>query len=467
MNTVTRFAPSPTGYLHIGSARTALFNFLYAKHTNGKFLIRVEDTDKKRSTSHATNAILSGLKWLGLDHDDSITYQTNNIDEHVKTANDLISKGHAYYCLEPLEKITKKREEYKLNGKVYQFQSEWRDKDISLKDIPEGASFVIRLKMPKENSTTIEDMVQGTVSVENSHLDDLVILRSDGTPTYMLAVVVDDHNSGVTHIIRGDDHLNNAFKQVQIYKAMGWKLPKYAHIPLIHGEDGTKLSKRHGAIGVEAYKEMGYLPDALNNYLMRLGWSHGDDEIICMKDAIQWFDACDINKAAARIDFSKMQYINAHYIANTSNEDLVRLITPFVNQNLLTKNNIEILQKGMNGLKTRAKTIKELACNAMFYLESDPITINSDANEIIKSADIELITKTYFTLEKLANWSEDDIKLTLKAFVKEQGVKLGQVAQVFRSMLTGSTTSPSVFEIMSTLGKNKSLRRINRFLVKN
>lgn len=463
MTIVTRFAPSPTGYLHIGSARTALFNFLYARHNKGKFLLRVEDTDKARSTKEATEAILEGLKWLNIDHDGEIIFQSKNIKRHQEIAEELVKIGKAYYCLAPLAEIQQKREEAQKAGKVYVFQSEWRDKDIQKEEIPANSKAVIRLKVSKEGNTSIDDLVQRKVTVENSELDDMVLLRSDGTPTYMLAVVVDDYDMGVTHVIRGDDHLNNAFRQIQIYKALGWEIPQYAHIPLIHGEDGAKLSKRHGAVGVGEYRNLGYLPEAVSNYLLRLGWSHGDDEIISREDAIKWFDLQDVNKAAARIDYNKMLHVNQHYILHAGNDYLIDLMKPLLKTDL-NQEKLAILHKGLKGLKVRAKTIPELAEQAAFYVSGEPISISDDAAALLSQMDKALFQDTFNALEKVENWDEETLKAALKEFVKAHNVKLGQIGPSIRAALTGSTNAPGIFEVMSVLGKAKSLLRIKNCL---
>jgi glutamyl-tRNA synthetase len=459
MTIVTRFAPSPTGYLHVGSARTALFNFLYARHNKGKVLLRIEDTDKARSTEELTNALLEGLEWLNINCDGEVIFQSNNIKRHQEVAEELVKIGKAYYCLTPLEDIQQKREKAQKEGKVYVFQSEWRDKNLQKDELPTNNKAVIRLKAPKEDSTTIADLVQGEVTVENNQLDDMVLLRSDGTPIYMLAVVVDDYDMGVTHVIRGDDHLNNAFRQIQIYKALDWKVPQYAHIPLIHGEDGARLSKRHGAVGVEQYRELGYLPEALSNYLLRLGWSHGDDEIISREDAIKWFDLKDVNKAAARIDYNKMLHINAHYIMHADNDYLIELMKPLLKTEL-NKEQLATLSKGLNGLKIRAKTILELAEQAAFYISDEPLSLNEDAANLLTQVDKKLFQEVFSVLDKVDNWDEETLKSALKALAKERNLKLGQIAPGIRAALTGTTNAPGIFEIMPILGKAKSLLRM-------
>jgi len=459
MGIVTRFAPSPTGDLHIGGARTALFNYLYAKHVGGKFRLRIEDTDQKRSKKEFEQSIINGLAWLDLHHDDEIVYQSQREKRHAEVAEKLVKLGHAYYCYTPLEDIQKIRKEYEEQGKVFQFQSEWRNK---IQEQKSDIKPVIRLKAPQEGSTSIDDMIQGKVTVSNTELDDMVLLRSDGTPTYMLAVVVDDYDMGVTHVIRGDDHLNNAFRQIQIYIGMGWKVPHYAHMPLIHAPDGAKLSKRHGALGLLHYKNEGYLPEALNNYLVRLGWGHGNDEIFSREQAIEWFDVKNINKNPARLDFAKMLHLNAHYIKNSDDKSLVKLIEPFLSTTLTTDDKA-ILAKGMPGLKLRAKTLIELADNAKFYVIPTPIKKSQEAKEIIQNFDKDIASELLKTLYDVDSWNEESIKTIVKNFAEQHGLKLGEIAQILRALLTGSTVSPSVFEIMDVLGKEKSVERLKDF----
>lgn len=453
MKVVTRFAPSPTGNLHIGGARTALFNFLYAKHNGGTFKLRVEDTDQKRSKKEFEGSIIDGMQWLGLQHDDEIVYQSKRSERHVDVVQQLLKKGHAYYCHTPLDEIQKKRAEFESQGKVYQFQSEWRDREPD----PSKTGGVVRFKAPEDGSTTIQDLVQGKVTVPNSELDDMVLLRADGTPTYMLAVVVDDYDMGVTHIIRGDDHLNNAFRQIHIYHAMGWNVPEYAHIPLIHGMDGAKLSKRHGALSVLDYQEKGYLPEAIFNYLLRLGWGHGNDEIISKEQAIEWFDIKNVNKSPAKLDFDKMMHLNGHYIKNSVNQDLISHLGD------LSDTQKAILKKGLEGLKKRAKTLVELKENAQFYLADEPIEVTAEAQEIIEGFDKEIYRSLVTSIRTTASWDEESLKDSIKTFAEERKMKLGQIAGVLRPVLTGSTVSPSIFEIMPALGKEKSIERLDRF----
>jgi glutamyl-tRNA synthetase len=453
MKIVTRFAPSPTGNLHIGGARTALFNFLYAKHNGGIFKLRVEDTDQKRSKKEFEESITEGMNWLGLQHDEETVYQSKRVARHVEVAQELLKKGHAYYCHTPLDEIQKKRAEFEAQGKVFQFQSEWRDRDPD----PSKTGGVVRFKAPNDGHTTIQDLVQGRVTVPNSELDDMVMLRSDGTPTYMLAVVVDDYDMEVTHVIRGDDHLNNAFRQIHLYHAMGWDVPEYAHIPLIHGIDGAKLSKRHGALSVLEYQEKGYLPEAMFNYLLRMGWGHGNDEIISKEQAIEWFDIKNVNKSPAKLDFDKMMHLNGHYIKNSDNEDLISHLGD------MSESQKNTLKKGLEGLKKRAKTLLELKENAQFYLADEPIEISAEAEEIIDGFDKEIYKAIVSEIKNATSWDEEILKELVKSFAEKHGMKLGQIAQVLRPVLTGSTVSPSIFEILPALGKEKSIERLSRF----
>jgi len=454
MTVVTRFAPSPTGFLHIGGARTALFSWLYARRHQGKFLLRIEDTDRERSSQAATDAIIEGMQWLGLQHDGDIVHQFQNTPRHREVAEQLLKEGKAYYCYTSIEELAALRE----HGKSY--DRYWRDKDSS--KAPEGIKPVIRLKAPLEGEVVIHDHVRGNIHVAATQLEDLVILRSDGTPTYNLAVVVDDHDMGVTHIIRGEDHITNAAKQIVIYQQMGWKVPEFAHIPLIHGADGAKLSKRHGALGVEAYREMGYLPEALRNYLLRLGWSHGDDEIISESEMIAWFNLEGIGKSPSRFDFAKLDNLNAHYIRESDNARLAGLILPLLAPKLaLPDNALALLTHAMNGLKQRAKTLNELAENALFYVTPRPIPLTEKAGAAL---DRELLTKLYGVLEGCTEWNEAALQNLAKHYAESTGIKLGVIAQPLRIALSGSTISPSVFDIMQVLGREESLARIKDLL---
>lgn len=458
MEVVTRFAPSPTGYLHIGSARTALFNYLFAKHNNGKFLLRIEDTDKQRSTKEATQGILSSLKWLGIDHDGEVVYQSQRESRHQEIADELVKNGKAYYCFSSQEEIAALRQKALENKEHFIFHSPWRDK--TPEHYPKDIKPVVRIKAPREGNTIVRDKLQGDVVVMNSHLDDMVLLRSDRTPTYMLAVVVDDHDMGITHIIRGDDHLNNASRQQLIYQAMEWHVPVMVHIPLIHGPDGAKLSKRHGALGVESYQEMGYLPEALNNYLLRLGWSHGDSEIISNSQAIEWFTIEGLGKSPARLDFAKMKHLNAHYLRQYNNMELAEIIynaLPKLSDK--SKNNIYL---ALDSIKPRVELITELSDVAKIYIIDDEIKIEEGAAQIIKDADAALISQVAGTIEKIEEFSKDNIQTELTALASLMEMKLGELMKIVRAFVTGRVNSPSVFEVIEIIGKEQSLKRLYR-----
>ena len=463
MTVVTRFAPSPTGFLHIGGARTALFNWLFAKHHGGKYLLRIEDTDRARSTEPAIAAILDGLSWLGLDWDGDVTYQFSRAARHAEVARDMLAKGNAYHCYCSPQELDEMRAAQKAAGKPMRYDGRWRDRDP--KDAPPGVAPVIRLKAPQTGQTVIQDAVQGEVTVENSQLDDMILLRADGTPTYMLAVVVDDYDMGVTHVIRGDDHLNNAFRQLQIIKAMGWSEPVYAHIPLIHGSDGAKLSKRHGALGVDAYRDMGFLPAALRNYLLRLGWGHGDDEIISTAQAIEWFDLPGVGRSASRFDMVKLTNLNSHYIRATPDTELMPLVLPLIEAKIGSKVDpvgLQRIERGMNGVKQRSRTVVELADNLDFYARSGAPAIADDKARAQLTADAKgLLGKLAGALEaEAANWSEKQVEDAIRHFAESEGVKLGQVAQPLRVALTGSTASPGIFEVLAILGPVESKARL-------
>ncbi len=466
MSVVVRFAPSPTGFLHIGGARTALFNWLFARHNGGKFLLRIEDTDKERSTKEAIDAIIAGMEWLELEHDDEIVMQSARATRHAEVAHQLLKEGKAYQCFCTPEELEEMRAQAMAEKRSFRYDGRWRDRDTS--EAPKGAKSVIRLKAPLEGSTVIDDAVQGTVTVENKQLDDLVLLRSDGTPTYMLAVVVDDHDMGITHIIRGDDHLTNASRQALIYQALGWDIPQFAHIPLIHGPDGAKLSKRHGALGVDAYRDMGYLPEAMRNYLLRLGWSHGDDEIISTLQAVEWFNLDSIGKSPARFDFAKLNNLNGHYIREAGDKRLVGLTQPFIEERIkrkLTDLEIVRLTKGMNGLKQRAKTLIELADSALFYTWKTPLPINEKAQQLLTSTEAHpLLSGLVMLFEKQDYWDHQTLEEKIGDFAAVREVKLGTIAQLLRAALTGSTVSPSVFDMMTALGKEETLTRIRAVL---
>lgn len=459
---VTRFAPSPTGYLHIGGARTALYNWLYARRMGGKFLLRIEDTDRARSTEAAIEAILDGLRWLDLDWDGEEVYQFARAARHADVAHELIARGHAYRCFLTQAELTEMRASAEAEKRPFRIRSPWRDAPEA--DLPTDKPFVVRLKAPTDGSVTISDLVQGDVTVANAELDDMILLRSDGTPTYMLSVVVDDHDMGVTHVIRGDDHLNNAFRQLALIRGMGWPEPVYAHVPLIHGADGAKLSKRHGALGVAAYRdEMGYLPEAINNYLLKLGWGHGDDEIISRDQAIAWFDVKDVGRGAARFDFKKLENLNGHYIREAEDDRLGHIVQPRIEAHLgrtLAEAEMILLVRAMPVLKVRAKTTLEIAEGALFLFDNRPISMDEKAASLLNEEGIVLLSKAYDALRGQTNWDMVLLEEGVKAIATEAGVGLGKVAQPLRAALTGRGTSPGIFDVLVLLGREESLARI-------
>ncbi len=462
MSVVTRFAPSPTGFLHIGGARTALFNWLFARHHGGKFLLRIEDTDRARSTDEAVAAILGGLRWLELDWDGDAVSQFSRAGQHAAAANRLLDEGRAYRCYCSKEELAEMREAAKREKRPMRYDGRWRGRDTS--EAPAGVEPVIRFKAPVDGETMINDLVQGEVTVANAQLDDMILLRADGTATYMLAVVVDDHDMGVSHVIRGDDHLTNAFRQSQLYKALGWTIPEFAHIPLIHGADGAKLSKRHGALGVEAYREMGFLPDALCNYLLRLGWSHGDDEIISREQAIDWFALDGAGKAAARFDLDKLTNLNGHYMRSAGDERLAGLIIPLLEAQAgcdLDEAARGRILRGMGGLKERAKTVLELAENAAFYALTRPLPLSQKAAKILDKETRVRLQRLCRNFAALSTWSAADLEETVRQFAEDEELKLGKIAQPLRAALTGTTVSPGIFEVMEVLGKDEVLARLD------
>ncbi|MGE0422172.1 MAG: glutamate--tRNA ligase [Reyranellaceae bacterium] len=462
MNVVTRFAPSPTGFLHIGGARTALFNWLYSRHHGGTYLLRIEDTDRQRSTKEAIDAILDGLSWLGLHWDGEVVFQFARAQRHVEVAHQLLAAGKAYHCYATPAELETMREEARKAGKPIRYNGLWRDRDP--RDAPAGVKPVIRIKATQTGSTTVRDHVQGEVTVANDQLDDMVLLRADGTPTYMHAVVVDDHDMGITHVIRGDDHLNNTFRQLQVYEAMGWQAPEFAHIPLIHGADGAKLSKRHGALGVDAYRDMGYLPAALRNYLLRLGWGHGDDEIIPTEKAIEWFDIDDVGRAASRFDFAKLTNLNAHYLRETPDDELLRLVRPLIAKTLeapLSDVAQERIARGMNGVKQRTRTVVELAAGLVFYARVGAPPLDDKARALMTPEARGLLARVAAALEPVSvDWAESTLEAAVKAVAESAAVKLGQIAQPLRAALTGSTVSPGIFEVLAILGREEALSRL-------
>jgi glutamyl-tRNA synthetase len=461
MSVVTRFAPSPTGYLHIGGARTALFNWLFARHHGGLFRLRIEDTDRARSTDEAVNAIFGGLNWLGLDWDDTPVMQFSRAARHREVAEALQTSGAAYRCYATQEELDALRAQATANGQPFRYDGRWRDRDAA--DAPAGAPYVVRIRAPHDGEIVIPDLVQGEVRVACAELDDMVLLRSDGTPTYMLAVVVDDHDMGVTHVIRGDDHLTNAFRQALIYQGMGWDIPHFAHIPLIHGPDGAKLSKRHGALGVEAYRDMGYLPEAMRNYLLRLGWSHGDKEIMSMEQAIEWFDLPAVGRAPSRFDMAKLNHLNGHYIRERDDASLSALARPFIESTLghtLTEAQASLLLRAMPGLKPRASTLKELADNALFYFAHRPIVMNEKASALLNEQGKLTLKQALPALEQLEGWSHDPLLEAANGIAAGLGIKLGALMNPIRAAITGTTASPSMFEVMDLLGREESLARL-------
>ena len=470
MSVVVRFAPSPTGFLHIGGGRTALFNWLFSRHhqlhgDGGTFRLRIEDTDRLRSTPEAVAAIIDGLAWLGLEWDGEIVHQAARAARHAEIARQLLAAGQAYHCYCTPAELEAMREEARAQKRSVHIASPWRDRGPAA--APPGIAPVIRLKAPQEGATRIRDLVQGEVTVANAELDDLILMRADGTPTYNLSVVVDDHDMGVTHVIRGDEHFRNAFRQTQIYRALDWPVPEFAHIPLIHGSDGGKLSKRHGALGIEAYREMGYLPEALRNYLLRLGWGHGDDEIISTDQAIAWFDLAGVGRAPAQFDFAKLDSINAHYIRIAEDARLVELVVERLEAQFgapLGATERQRLLKAMPGLKPRAKTIVELAEQARFYVAPLPIRPSVEAAKVLTADASELLDALGADLAGLdageADWQAAVLEQRLRAFAGARGIKFGTVAQPVRAALTGSLASPGIFEVMEVLGRGECLARL-------
>ncbi len=457
---VTRFAPSPTGYLHIGGARTALFNWLFARHHGGSFRLRIEDTDRARSTPKATEAILRGMKWLGLDHDGEVVSQFGRAGRHAEVARQMLDSGHAYKCFSSQDEIAAFREAAKAEGKSTLFRSPWRDADPA--DHPD-APYVIRMKAPREGKTVIRDQVQGDVTFRNDQLDDMICLRSDGTPTYMLAVVVDDHDMGVTHVIRGDDHLNNAARQTLVYQAMGWDIPVWAHIPLIHGPDGKKLSKRHGALGVEEYQAMGYPAAAMRNYLARLGWSHGDDEFFTTEQAIKWFDLSGIGKSPSRFDFKKLDNLSGQHIAAMEDDDLMRELGAFLaatDQPPLSDEQNDVMSRAMYCLKERAKNFPQLLEKAAFALASRPIEPDEKAAKMLDDVSRGILKQLTPKLQD-ASWSREALEEVANQVAEANDVKFGKLAGPLRAALAGRTATPSVFDMMLVLGREETIARLN------
>ncbi|MFO1151336.1 MAG: glutamate--tRNA ligase [Alsobacter sp.] len=463
---VTRFAPSPTGFLHIGGGRTALFNWLYARRFGGTMLLRIEDTDRERSTDAAIQAILDGLQWLGLGWDGDVVYQFSRAARHREVAERLLAEGKAYHCYASPQELEEMREAARAAGRPMRYDGRWRDRAAS--EAPAGVKPVIRLRAPLDGETVVEDHVQGRVTWQNKDLDDLVLLRSDGTPTYMLAVVVDDHDMGVTHVIRGDDHLTNAARQTQIYQACGWDVPEMAHIPLIHGPDGAKLSKRHGALGIDAYRSMGYLPSALRNYLVRLGWSHGDQEFFSTQEMIDAFDLSGIGRSPARFDFAKLEHLNGHYMRAAGDEELVAALETILPEigpahgapTSLSPALRAAFAAAMPGLKERAKTLVELLDSAHYLYAQRPLQLEPKAEALLADGGRERIARLLPALAGASPWSAASTEAVVRRFAEEESLKLGQVAQPLRAALTGKSTSPGLFDVMEVLGREECLARL-------
>lgn len=457
---VTRFAPSPTGYLHIGGARTALFNFLFARHHGGTFLLRIEDTDRARSADDAISRILDGMAWLGLPADRPPLFQFARAARHAEVAHRLLGQGQAYRCFATAQDLEDMRAAQKAKGLPQRYDGHWRDRT----DTPDRPH-VLRLKAPRDGETVIDDKVQGPVRQANSELDDFVLLRSDGTPTYMLAVVVDDHDMGVTDVIRGDDHLTNTFRQLALIRALGWPEPAYAHVPMIHGPDGAKLSKRHGALGVEAYRdEMGILPEALENYLLRLGWAHGDTELLTREQAIALFDLDGVGRSPGRFDLKKLESVNAHYLKQADNARLVALVEPRMAESLgraLTARNREVLLRSMDELKPRARNLNDLAASGLFLVRSRPLPMDEAASKLLDEAGLSLLAATRAALAAVPDWNREALELAAKTIAEARGLGLGKVAGPLRAALTGQGNAPSVFAVMAALGRDDSLGRID------
>ncbi|MFV0294403.1 MAG: glutamate--tRNA ligase [Paracoccus sp. (in: a-proteobacteria)] len=452
---VTRFAPSPTGYLHIGGARTALFNWLFARANGGKFLLRIEDTDRARSTPEASKAILDGLRWLGLDWDGEPVSQFARADRHAKVARAMLTSGHAYHCHATQEEIAAWREA----NPNRPYQSPWRDRSD---EQPYTTPYVIRLKAPKTGETIIADAVQGDVTFRNDQLDDMVLLRSDGTPTYMLAVVVDDHDMGVTHIIRGDDHLTNAARQIQIHDAMGWNRPVFAHIPLIHGTDGKKLSKRHGAVGLHEYAAMGYPPEAMRNYLARLGWAHGDDELFTDEQALEWFDIKGIGRSPARLDSKKLEHVSGWHIGRMDEDRLLSELTSYLeaaHQPALTDSQITRLKPILPVLQEKAKSLPGLLEQAHFALIKRPVYADEKAAKSLDSVSRGMLKELTAALQHVS-WTRSELEQAAKTVVEQHGMGLGKIAAPLRAALAGKTSTPSVFDMMLALGRDEALARL-------
>ena len=464
MDVVTRFAPSPTGFLHIGGARTALFNWLFARHHGGRFLLRIEDTDLARSTPEAVAAIFDGLRWLDLDWDADVVFQSSRISRHVEAAQRLLQAGLAYHCYATVDELAEMRQRARAEGRPFRYDGRWRDRDPTTS--PRGVSPTVRFRAPQTGETIIRDRVQGEVRVANAQLDDMVLLRADGTPTYMLAAVVDDHDMGITHVIRGDDHLSNAFRQYQLYRALGWPTPEFAHVPLIHGPDGAKLSKRHGALGVDAYRDLGYLPEAVCNYLLRLGWSHGDDEIISREQAIEWFELAAIGRSPARFDFAKLTNLNAVYMRRAEHHRVLESLVERLREHLderFSAAGRDRLARGLESLRERARTLNELAENALFYAVDCPISMKPEACALLTPPAIAHLRRLRAVLQQVSPWQSQSIEAATRLYVEASATptRLKDVAQPLRAALTGAIVSPPIFEVMDVLGREETLARLD------
>ena len=456
---ITRFAPSPTGFLHIGGARTALFNWAFAQNQGGQFLLRIEDTDRARSTDEAIAAILNGLDWLGLSPDAPPLFQHQQIDRHISVVEDLLKADRAYKCTCTREELDAMREAAQAAGQPIRYDGRCRDKSHIDPNLP----YVVRFKAPQEGQTRIDDKVQGEVSVDNAQLDDLVLLRSDGTPTYMLSVVVDDYDMGITHVIRGDDHLTNALRQTQLYQALDWKIPSFAHIPLIHGSDGAKLSKRHGALGVEAYAEMGYLPSAMRNYLARLGWSHGDDELFSTEELIQWFTIDGIGKSPARFDFDKLGHVNTYHLRQTPDTELIKILT---NQFAEIDGHQKTLQTALPFIKEKANSLEELVEQTAFLRATLPISIDEKLQKALDPERFALLADLSSDLQNIQEWNKPNLEECLNAFMIRHEIKMGQIGPALRACLTGTTKSPAIYDVLLLLGKETTITRISAQIIK-
>ena len=463
---ITRFAPSPTGFLHIGGARTALFNWLYARRNGGSMLLRIEDTDRERSTTAAIDAILDGLRWLGLDWDGDVVYQAQRAERHRQVAQQMLATGRAYRCYATPAELEEMRETARREKRPPRYDGRWRDRDPS--EAPPGIKPVLRLRAPLDGQTVLDDEVQGRVTWANKDLDDRVLVRSDGTAMYMLAVVVDDHDMGITHIIRGDDHLTNSASQVHIYEALGWPIPAMAHIPMIHGPDGSKLSKRHGALGIEAYRAMGFLPETLRNYLLRLGWSQGDREFFSTSDMIEAFDLTGVGRSPSRFDFVKLENMNGHYLRQTDNQTVVDLLVatlPYLPEGpraaaVLDDAMKDKLLAAMPGLKERAKTLVELLDGAQFLFATRPLALDAKAEDILGKGGRAVLVGLLPALEGVEHWRAAEIEAVVRSYAEESGLKLGQAAQPLRAAATGRATSPGIFDVLQVLGRDESLGRL-------